>query len=61
MHQDDEPASTGHKLRWSRRLWPIRSFSRGGRHRFHWSSEDTLAVIITAIGVLVMFMVLLRP
>jgi hypothetical protein len=30
-------------------------------HRFHWRSEDTLALVITAIAVLVIVMVLMQP
>jgi energy-coupling factor transporter transmembrane protein EcfT len=43
------------------RLLGIGNDARAAWHRFHWRSEDTLALLITAIAVLVIFMVLLRP
>jgi len=61
MHQDYGSRSTGQTLRWSQRLWGIGKDARAAWHRFHWRSADTVALVIVAIGVLVIFMVLLRP
>jgi hypothetical protein len=61
MHPDGESASTGQTLRWHQRVWGIGKGARAARHRFHWHSEDTLALLIVAIAVLVIFMVVLRP
>ena len=61
MHPGDESASAGQTLRWHQRLWGIGKGARAAWHRFHWRREDTLALLIAAIAILVIFMVLLRP
>jgi hypothetical protein len=61
MHADGESASTGQTLRWHQRLRGIRKGARAAWHRVHWHSEDTLALLIAAIAVLVIFMMVLRP
>ena len=61
MHRGDGSASAGQTLRWRPRLRGVGKDARAAWHRFHWRSEDTLALLIAAIAVLVMFMVLLRP
>jgi len=48
-------------LGWRRRLRAARHGARAALHRFHWSAEDILAVIVTAAIVLLIFLVLLRP
>ena len=62
MHPHDESASPEQTLeqtlRRRPRLWGIGKAPRAAWHRFHWGSEDTLALLIVAIAILVIFMVL---
>jgi hypothetical protein len=65
MHPHDEPASPeqtlDQTLRQHQRLWGIGKAPRAAWHRFHWGSEDTLALLIVAITVLVICMMVLQP
>ena len=69
MHPHDEPASPeqtldqtlDQTLRRRPRLWGIGKGARATWHRFHWGSEDTLALLIAAIAVLVICILVLQP
>ncbi|HZP34373.1 MAG TPA: hypothetical protein VFB23_13530 [Candidatus Acidoferrales bacterium] len=61
MDQDYISASAGQTLGERERRGGIRKGARRAWRRLHWGSEDTLALVIAAIGVLVILFVLLQP
>lgn len=67
MDQDDGSAgqtpgdTPDKKLGWPKRLRSLRNGPRAAWHQFHWRAEDTLALVVTAAIVLLIFLVLLRP
>jgi len=60
MHEGDESAPAGQTLGWRRRLLGIGNDARMAWQAFHWRSEDTLALVVVAIVLLVLVMVLLH-
>ena len=53
--------SAGQAPGWRERLRTMRKDIRHARHRIHWSSGDTLALVIATIISLVILLVMLQP
>jgi hypothetical protein len=60
-NQGDRSAFDEQPVRWRQRLRGIGNGARAPWRRFRWRSEDTLALLITALPVVVIFLVLLLP